>query len=443
MSTIELTASGPLKASLKSRLPQFILSAILCGGLLSAIALGLFGTPVGSASFSIVFIWIAWWAVLILGAVPLAGRAWCSVCPLPLAGEWLQRGAVLDPPNSAPHWLGLRWPRFLRGIWLQNAGFVLLAIFSPLLLTSPRVTAIVLAAMVLGAVGVSLIFQRRSFCRYLCPVGGFIGLYSQAAPLALRVKDRSVCAACSTKPCYNGSESGYGCPWDVFPAGLTRNTYCGLCLECLRACPADNITIKLRTPGEDLAHPVARLDESFKSFIMLGAVLTYSAVLLGPWGALKDAAFHVGTPAWFAYAAGFLALTGLILPGAFALALAGGEQKGAFRQTFARLSAALIPLGLAAWIAFSLTFVWSNASYVWEAISDPLALGWNLLGTASTTWQPVVSSWLAPAQTLLLGIGLLWSARVAQRTASTQNRSAGLVIAFCLIFTVIMLWLLL
>lgn len=443
MTTLELTRFAALKSSLRNRWPQFGIMLILLGGFLFAIASGLVGTPVGSSNFGIVFVWIAWWAVLILLTVPLAGRSWCSVCPIPLPGEWLQRGAIFTPRDQGPRWLSRHWPKALRGMWLQTAAFLLLAVFSVILLTSPRVTAIVLVAMVFAAVALSLVFERRSFCRYLCPVGGFVGLYSQTAPLELRVKDRSRCAACDAKPCFNGSAAGYGCPWGVFPAGLTRNTYCGLCLECLRTCPRDNIAVSLRTPGTDLANPSSRLDESFKSFAMLGTALTYSAVLLGPWGGLKDAAFRIGSPAWFSYALILLALTCLALPGLFGLAVAGSHRPGSFRQSFSRLSVALIPLGLMAWVAFTLTFVLSNASYLWTTMSDPLGLGWNLFGTAAAPWQPILGSWLAPAQTFALVAGFVWSSRTAQRAAATEGHSASPIIVFSLIFTLVMLWLLL
>ena len=116
-------------------------------------------------------------------------------------------------------------------------------------------------------------------------------MYSQAAPVELRIKQKSVCVACQGKPCYNGSAQGHGCPWDVYPGGLTKNTYCGLCLECIRTCPHDNIAVNLRPLAADLERPATRLDEAFKSFVMLGSAMTYAAVLLGPWGASKRPPF--------------------------------------------------------------------------------------------------------------------------------------------------------
>jgi len=443
MAKIEITQNLFLKSALKSRYPQLAVFIVMLVGYIFAILAGLIGTPVGSHNFSIVFVWIAWWAILILIAVPFFGRGWCAVCPIPLPGEWLQRGAVLNPSDKKPKWLNLRWPKFLRNIWLQNISFLLLALFSSVLLTTPNITGIVLAAMLFAAIGLSTIFERRSFCRYLCPVGGFIGLYSQTAPIELRIKDKQVCVTCDGKPCYNGSQTGYGCPWDIFPGGLTKNTYCGLCMECIRTCPHDNIAINLRPFSADLAKPSTRIDEAFKAFIMLGSAMIYGAVLLGPWGMFKDAAYSVGTSAWFIYASIFLAIIFVILPGLFTLGILHSKSVLPLKQRFASLATALIPLGLMFWVAFSLSFVLTNASYIIAALSDPLGLGWNLFGTANAVWQPMLTSILAPAQTLSLVGGLIWSSRTAQKASNEIRTSSISVIAFSFIITLVMLWLLL
>ncbi|HSG42340.1 MAG TPA: 4Fe-4S binding protein [Anaerolineales bacterium] len=443
MAKIELTHFPFIKNTLKSRYPQLAVFIVMLVGYIFAILAGLIGTPVGSQNFSIVFVWIAWWAILILVAVPFFGRGWCAVCPIPLPGEWLQRGAMLAPPDKQPKWLNLRVPKMFRNIWMQNISFLLLALFSSILLTTPNITGIVLAAMLFAAIGLSMIFERRAFCRYLCPVGGFIGLYSQTAPIELRIKDKQVCVKCEGKPCYNGSEVGYGCPWDVFPGGLTKNTYCGLCMECIRTCPHDNIAVNLRPFSADLAKPSVRMDEAFKAFIMLGSAMIYAGVLLGPWGTLKDAAYNVGSSAWLIYVIVFLSIIFGLLPGLFSLGLYQRQNNIPFKQRFASFSTVLIPLGLMFWVAFSLSFVLTNASYIFAALSDPLGLGWNLFGTANTVWQPMLISILAPAQTLALVGGLIWSARTAQKAANETRTSPIPVIVYCFILTLVMLWLLL
>ncbi len=188
-----------LKRLLKSRWPQWLLVALLLGFFVVAILAGFLGTPAGNRNFGIVFVWIVWWALLMLMLVPVFGRLWCGVCPIPAPGEWLQRRSLVAPANGGRLFtLGKKWPRRLRNIWLQNLGFLGVALFSTVILTTPFVTALVLLGFVLIAIATSLVFERRAFCRYLCPVGGFIGLYSQIAPIELRVKDRDIWSSPAT-----------------------------------------------------------------------------------------------------------------------------------------------------------------------------------------------------------------------------------------------------
>jgi ferredoxin len=441
-----------IKTLLKNRWPQFGIMVIALAGFLLAILSGLFGTPVGSRNFGIVFVWIAWWAILMLVAVPFLGRGWCSICPIPAPGEWLQRGAMLDPRGQAKG-LERRWPNRFRNIWLQNGTFLLVALFSTVILTQPRVTAIVLAAFLFVAVGASLVFERRAFCRYLCPVGGFIGLYSQLAPVEVRVIDTAVCAAHTEKTCYTGSAEGYGCPWDVFPPGMVKNTYCGNCMECLRTCPHDNIAINIRSFGADLAVERNRkLDEAYKAFIMLGAAAVYSMVLLGPWGTLKLAAYSVGKLPWLAYAVSFLTLILLALPGLFWLTVWTGRKLSGSSQPIKKLfiaqSYSLVPLGLAAWVAFSLSFVFANFSYVLVALSDPFGRGWNLLGTAGIAWTPWLTGLTPFLQVGVLVGGFIWAATTSRKIAAEKADSAQAVklsipvIIFCLAFTLTLMGLL-
>ncbi|HEX6304451.1 MAG TPA: 4Fe-4S binding protein [Anaerolineales bacterium] len=446
MKKFDLLEIPYLKAMLRSRWPQFLVTLIALAGFLFAVMAGWLGTPVGSRNFAIIFVWIAWWALLMLVAVPVLGRGWCSICPIPMPGEWLQRGAVLGPLGAGGKGLKRRWPRPLRNIWLQNLAFTIVALFSIVVLTQPQVTAIVLAAFLFIAVGASLIFERRAFCRYLCPVGGFIGLYAQLAPVELRVKDSAVCAGHTEKTCYTGNQDGYGCPWQVFPGGLTKNTYCGTCMECLRTCPYDNIAINLRPVGADLAVKSGRrMDEAIKAFIMLASAMAYAAVLQGPWGALKSAAYNIGSLDWLLYACAFLIFVYGLVPGLFYLAVWLGKTLARSRQPtrreFTRFAYALVPLGLTAWIAFSLSFVFTNLSYLWSVLSDPLGWGWNLVGTAGIAWTPYLTHMLPGLQAVVLLAGMLWAGITAKRIArESLPARAGVIQAtpvmiFCLAIT--------
>jgi polyferredoxin len=419
---IELTRSPSVRAILKWRAWQPALMLLMLAFFVVAILAGLVGTPAGSHNFGIIFVWIVWWALLIIVLVPFFGRIWCAVCPIPAPGEWLQRRGIVRRVPGRLRSLGWRWPRRLRNIWLQNLGFLAIALFSTIILTRPNITAWVLLGMMVLALTLSILFKNRVFCRYVCPVGGFIGLYSLTSSIELRVRDGQVCRDHKTKDCVIGNECSYGCPWMVYPGNLERNAYCGMCTECLRACPKDNVAINLRPFGSDLlVAKERRMDEAYKALIMLACAVLYSAVLLGPWGWVKDWANMETNLSWAAYAIGFLAVNLVLVPGLFLLTTALSRTVGyihvPMRRLFVDYAYSLVPLGLMGWIAFSFSFVLVNGSYAISVLSDPFGWGWNLFGTQTVSWKPILPGLGLVLQVGALLVGLVFSIVIAYRIA--------------------------
>ena len=143
--------------------------------------------------------WIVWWALMILIMVPFAGRLWCGVCPIPAPGEWLQRRALVQPrPGGKLYTLGKKWPQGSATSGCKMPVSWAWRSFQRHLDHAHGHRAGVARFMIV-AIATSLVFERRTFCRYLCPVGGFIGLYSQVAPVEVRVKNHDVCASTKTR----------------------------------------------------------------------------------------------------------------------------------------------------------------------------------------------------------------------------------------------------
>lgn len=386
---------------------------------------GLFGTPVGSSNIIIMYVWILWWFVLIAVMMPFGSRIWCTMCPLPFFGDWLQRGAVIKvrsgkSPGTNNKFFGLhkRWPKKLSNIWLQNFGFLLLATFSALLVTRPIVSVIVFGVMIVVATGLALIYRLRTFCNYVCPISGFLSLYAMTATLELRSTDKDECLKCTTKSCIRGSEDGWACPWNVYMGKLDRNNYCGLCFECVKSCPNDNISLFVR-PFATSDIVIRGYDEVWKASIMLVLAFSYSVVLLGPYGQLKDWAniSEVGNWGGFGlYAAGQALLALVVFPGLYYLSIRLAKwyakiDNVSTKELFLRYAYMLVPMGLLAWIAFSVPLIMINGSYIISVTSDPLSWGMDLFGTAHFPWTPFWPEWVPFIQVPILLAGFYYGVR--------------------------------
>jgi plastocyanin/ferredoxin len=423
------------------------------------IVAGLFGSPIGNRNIIVTIVWIFWWFLLIIFMVPLGGRVWCLICPLPFLGEWLARRRLVSVRPSAESskslrsgGLNRRWPRRLSNLWIQNVLFLCLCTVSTILVTRPATTAFVLGGMVLVAVSVHAVFRRRSFCRFLCPLNAWMSLYSMAAMTEVRPRDRDVCSRCRERSCVKGTDGAWRCPWLLQPFKLERNNYCGLCMECVKACPNENLTVNARPFCADTA--VLRRDEAWMAFIMIALVIAYSVTLLGPWGTPREWSnvTEVGNWLGFAAHAGIVWLVALLLiPGLWYLAALASRALARSPEVpvsriFVRSSYVLVPLGLLAWAAFSFPLIMVNYSHIVSSLSDPLGWGWDLIGTAHYRWSPLLPEWIPVIQIPLLliglGVGLIKGTAIARELFPSRGsafRGLAPQAVFCTVITIVLL----
>ncbi len=471
LSNFDFTRISIFNRVIKSRLFQPALVILNLSVFVVLIMAGLLGSPTGNRNAAIILIWIFWFFLLILLLVPLGGRIWCLMCPLPAPGEWLARLSIVRKAKRSFPNLGLKWPKRLDNIWLQNIGFLLIATFSPVILTRPWATSYLMILMIVLAVLFSLLFQKqgkpgRIFCRYVCPVGGFIGLYSLMGALEIKSRDTAVCQACRQKACIKGNENGWGCPWYEYPGKMDRNLYCGLCTECIKTCPNDNVSFKTRPFAADLLKK-RKLDEAFKSFIMLGSAIFFLSVFFGWWGSWKDIAdplrgvfFDMSAVQWkdliiyggalWGFCLGAIPL--LTLGFAWLSKILSGDKEVSTKKLFVDFAYALVPLGLMAWIGFVVGMIMVNGAYVVSVISDPFGWGWNLFGTADFEWRPFFPTIVPYIQLAALLIGLAKTVSVGYQVsldnfktrisvtktmASLTTLSVGLAAVFVYLFVMV------
>lgn len=415
------------------------------------------GYAAGNYNFGIMLVWILWWVMLMFLLVPFFARSWCMVCPFPIFGDWLQRGRLFIVKQGKPGGLSLKWPKALKNMWVMNILFLFTTFFSGFFTVRPFATFVLLGGIIILAFIIGLIFEKRSFCLYVCPVSGFQGLYAQFAMSEIRRKDFEICKKHTPKTCFVGNEKGYGCPWCLTPFDFNKNTYCGMCLECFKTCPHDNMAFNLRPPGVDLLVDTPRepkgLDEAWKAFIMLGIAIVFFLGFQGPWGFMKDMLRAVTWSGYLGYIAFHVVFNLLVIPGVFFIfawlsKLLSGNKDVSLKKVFVSFAYTLIPLGLGVWIAFSLGIILPNGSYLLHVISDPFGWGWNLFGTAHFPWTPVFTGILGYLQGAVLIIVYLFSLAYGFRLSQlvypdlAQAKRGWLpILTFLTGITILFLWL--
>ncbi len=400
--------------------------------LLLAIAVmadGFFGPQVAPLNLAGVLPWIHWRA-LSVAALLLVGNLFCMACPFTFVRDIGRR--VLPA-----RW---RWPRVLRTKWLPAALLViyLWAYEAYGLWDSPLATAWIIAGYFLGALIIDGFFRGASFCKYVCPIGQFHFVSSLVSPREVRVRSVEVCKSCRTHDCIRGNETARGCELYLFQPKKAGNLDCTFCLDCVKACPHDNVSLLPVLPASTLT-----VDPYRSSIGRLSKRTDFAALaLLIVFGAFVNAAGMVGPVmmwehGWHArlgahmmpVIVGAFVLAGAVVFPALLVALCGGLNRltssGAhIGQTVRRFVFALVPLGFAMWVAHLLYHFAAG----WSAPSA--ALERLLSGMGGAAPMVFVPGWLTSAQIVLLDAGLLLTLYVAWRVAKQQvdgvRRAMGL-----------------
>ena len=207
--------------------------------------LGFFGSQKSGTNLSLGLTWGLWEPLTIFSCI-LAARIWCAVCPV---------GAVC---SHISHNYGLKRniPQFIRsyGGYFAIAGLFLIFLSETLFAMplSPRATAIMILSIIFPAVILALIYKRRIWCRFLCPLGKLLGFFSRCSIVELRANCNICNNDCEDLSCYIDNDSNTGCPVFEAPFILSNNHECILCGNCIKNCPHQSPVINLRVPGQEL-----------------------------------------------------------------------------------------------------------------------------------------------------------------------------------------------
>lgn len=430
------------------QIPLFIIS-------IAMIVHGLFGPQLAPKNLATTFTWVHFRGALVL-VLLFAGNFFCLACPFMLVRNFVRK--FVRPVRN--------WPRALRNKWISIALFVaMLFVYEWLdLWASPWWTAWLIITYFAAALVIDSIFKHATFCKFVCPIGQFNFAAATASPLEITVRDHDMCNRCATKDCIRGVREPAaplvviqrGCELALYQPHKVGNIDCTFCLDCVQACPHDNVGIMSRVPAVELTVNPMRSGIGYlsqrKDLAALMIVFTFGALLnafgmVSPVYALEQwlanaLGIHYELPLLAFVFALFLIFEPLVLIGVASwLTRAWGKSGKPLLSIVVRYSYALAPLGFGMWLAhFSfhlLTGIYTFIPVVQSAVGFLGEPRWGVPGLAPNVVQLFEFGFIT--------LGLLGSLLVSYAIAAAEEVRPGRVFivwaALALIIAVGAFWL--
>lgn len=375
----------------------------------------LVGPSTAHDNFGTAGTWVLWWPILPI-MLFLFGRFWCAICPFGLVNDLVQKFVGNNRPV----------PKFLRkyGIWIIDAMFIMITWSDHVwgVVESPRGSSVVLLLITIGVIFSGAFFERRTWCRYLCFLGGVSSNYTRVGMMELRATPEK-CAKCKVLACYKGSKKAAGCPMFEFPRVMETNAECNFCGNCVKNCPNDSIKVYPRVPTKELWFiRKPKLPEAFLAVVIMGIVFVQNITMLTIWKDILNWLEHItGTTSYYVtftltfIIAMLIPIVLLSITGLIAKKFNGDSVK----QNFTKFGYAIIPLDLSGHIAHNLFHLLAEGKSVIFTFIE--LFGINMHGSTAILNNETIQA----LQFILIGLGALGSIytiyKISKHTYRNKN----------------------
>ncbi len=301
-------------------------------------------------NFGTAMTWVLWWPLIPIIFLFL-GRFWCAICPFATINDLVQKLVGNNRPV----------PKFLKkyGIWIIDALFIFITWSDHVwgVVENPLGSGILMLTLTTGVIASGSFFERRTFCRHVCFLGGLSGNYARAGMLSLRGTPE-ICATCTIAACYKGTEKAPGCSLFEFPKTMASSANCVICADCIKNCPNDSIQLTLRPPTKELWFiRKPKMEEAFLSAVIMGIVFVQNVTMLEVWGSMLKWLEQAAGTTNYAITFSITFAISIIIPVALlglASWIAGKFNKATLVENFTRFGYAIIGLDVAGHIAHNL-----------------------------------------------------------------------------------------
>ncbi len=301
----------------------------------------LLAAPPEIAKYALILIWGLWWPLTAVFAFWI-GRIWCSVCPFSFTMELLQK---------IKHW-NFPVPNLIKKYDYLLSTFLFISFPWLEEVTGMRESSLNTALWLIGLTIIicitGVLFTRHTWCRYICPLGGFIGMASLNGMIEVRADLKTCLNKCTTHDCYRGSDTVTGCPMSQHTGFLDTNNPCKLCLRCVQTCRRDAVQLNLRIPAREVWHLV-RVNQGFTIFLGTGLAVLIPLFCFQPYAALwPTAKWNL----WFTLAYWGAALVGFIITW-----LLVRPFRTPFASRRVKLAFAFVPIVVAGNVLYQIRFI--------------------------------------------------------------------------------------
>jgi len=407
--TINLLQFDKIKAFFNSGIYPAGLQIVAAAAFIVIFLMAFMGSQSPDSNLSLILVWGMWEPLLFISWFAGA-RMWCSVCPMGSMNDLLNRIGTKK----------FKVPSFIAeyGVYFSGLGLAVIiwAEVATDMTYSPTATGFLLLAILFFAVLSGLFFERRLWCRYLCPLGTLGAVYSGCSIVEWR-SNSSICnSTCKDNTCYKGDGNTRGCPLYQGPFSLHSNQNCIICGRCAKLCPNDAPVLNLRIPGHELW---ASLKPEKMTTVFVPVILG-TQIFRGIAHLQLIRRLETGfLPMWANYAVLILAATAV----SFAyMRISGAMSFGSLKNSSISKSSlfihAVIPLAFAFEIAYQLKPLLTRFGHFIPTLGRQFGFNWEFLDFAYQAGS------IKPWQVLLVLFGTFTSV-LFLKTLIRKHQSVG------------------